>query len=425
MKIYSLLTVLISVFSYSSFAEDFLIKNATIHTASNKGVLKNTDIFVSDGFIMQVGSELVIDGKHTVVDATNKHVTPGLINSSTHLGLVEIGAASSTVDYRTSNESLGASFSIAPAINFHSTLIPQSRINGLTRAIVRPAGGHSIFQGQGSAIALVSHQNGLIAEDVAMYASYGVGGANISGGSRASAYAMLDKALEEANYLRNNRSRYLPGFDWEFSQSVQDLDSLKKVIEKKIPLIVSVHRSDDILQMLQLAKKYEIRLIISGASEAWMVAEAIAKAKVPVIMDPILNLPGSFESLGIRLEGAAILSRAGVKLAFTGIDWQSTHNAYLVRQSAGNAVSYGMDSEEALKAMTINTAEIFGLENYGQIAIGMEADLVIWDGEPLEITTNADRVFIKGVEQPMVSRATRLRDRYWDLKDISNKAYTR
>jgi len=416
---------LLTLFSINLSAEDFLIKNATVHTVTEQGVLENSDIYVSDGFIMQVGSGLVVEGKHTVIDAKGKHVTPGLMNASTHLGLVEIGAASSTVDYQTNNESLGASFSIAPAINFLSTLIPQNRINGLTRAIVRPGGGRSIFQGQSSAIALLSDPQGLIEEDIAQYASYGVAGANISGGSRGSAYAVLDKALEEANYLRNNRSRYLAGFDWKFSQSVQDLDSLKRVLEKKIPLVISVHRSDDILQMIKLAKKHEVRLVISGASEAWKVAEEIAKANVPVIMDPILNLPGSFESLAIRLEGAAILSKAGVKLVFTGIDWQSTHNAYLVRQSAGNAVAYGMDANEALKAMTINAAEVFGIENYGQIAIGMEADLVIWDGEPLELMTNPDHVLIKGVKQPMVSRATRLRDRYWDLKNIPQKAYIR
>ena len=349
-------------------AEDFLIKNATVYTSSDKGVLENTDIYVSDGFIMQIGQNLTPGGKHKIIDATGKHVTPGLINASTHLGLVEIGAASSTVDYHTSNESLGASFSIAPAINFRSSLIPQSRMNGLTRAIVRPASNHSLFQGKGSAIALLSSQEGLIKEDVAQYAIYGVAGANVAGGSRGAAYALLDQALEEANFLRNNRSRYLAGYNWQFSQSVRDLDSLKDVLEKKVPLIVSAHRSDDILQMLKLAKKHEIRLVISGASEAWMVAEDLAKAEVPVIIDPILNLPGSFESLAIRLEGAAILSKAGVKLAFTGIDWQSTHNAYLVRQSAGNAVAYGMDAHEALKAMTINTAEIFGIKHYGQIA---------------------------------------------------------
>lgn len=420
-----LITTLFLSASVSVLAEDFLIKNATIHTASQQGVLSDTDIYVSDGFIMQVAKNIKLKSKHTVIDAKGKHITPGLINASTQLGLVEIGAASSTVDHSTKNKQQGASFNIAPAINFRSTLMPQNRINGLTRAIVQPGGGTSIFQGEGSAIALLSNRQGLISEQVAQYASYGIAGANIAGGSRASAYAMLDKALDEANYLRHNRNQYKPGFDWRFSQSLQDLDALKIVLERKIPLVISVHRSDDILQMINLAKKHSIRLVIAGASEAWMVANEIARANVPVIIDPILNLPGSFESLAIRLDGAAILNDAGVKLLFTGIDWQSTHNGYLVRQSAGNAVAYGMPAEDAIKAMTINTAEVFGIENYGKIAVGMEADIVVWDGEPLELSTNADVVLIKGVDQPMASRATRLRDRYWDLKDIEKKAFTR
>jgi len=427
MKIFFRVVVSLSVFttSLSVIAEDFLIKNATIHTASKQGVLSSTDIYVSDGFIMQVAKNISLKSKHTLIDATGKHITPGLINASTQLGLVEIGAAASTVDYSTKNEQQGASFNIAPALNFRSTLIPQNRINGLTRAIVRPAGGTSIFHGQGSAITLLSERQGAVSEQVAQYASYGIAGANISGGSRASAYSVLDKALDEANYLRHNRNQYKPGFVWNFSQSLQDLDALKAVLEKKIPLVISVHRSDDIMQMIALAKKHSIRLIIAGASEAWMVANQIARAKVPVIMDPILNLPDSFESLSIRLDAAAILNDAGVKLAFTGVDWQSTHNAYLVRQSAGNAVAYGMPAEDAIKAITINTAEIFGIKNYGQISVGMETDIVVWDGDPLELTTNADVVLIKGNNQPLVSRATRLRDRYWDLKDIQNKAFTR
>ena len=414
----------LALINCTSNAEDFLIKNATLHTATKQGVLNETDVYISDGFILQIGRGIQVKSKHTLIDAKGKHVTPGLINASTQLGLVEIGAASSTVDGSTKNEMQGASFSIAPAINFRSTLIPQNRMNGLTRAIVRPSGGTSIFQGQGSAIALLSDQQGLVSEQIAQYASYGAAGANIAGGSRASAYSVLDKALDEANYLRHNRSEYKAGYDWSFSQSLQDLDALKPVLEKQIPLVISAHRSDDILQMIKLAKKHSVRIILAGASEAWMVADEIARAKIPVIMDPILNLP-SFESLSIRLDAAAILNAAGVKLVFTGIDWQSTHNGYLVRQSAGNAVAYGMPEEDALKAMTINTAEVFGIKNYGQIVIGMEADLVVWDGDPMELTTNADVVLIKGISQPMVSRATRLRDRYWDLENMQTKAFTR
>ncbi len=419
------ISLILSLLAINVFAKDYLIKNATVHTASELGVLDRTDILISDGFIMELGKNLKVGANVEVIDANGKHLTPGLINAVTQIGLVEISAAASTVDHTTKQEGVGASFNIAPAINFRSTLIPQNRINGLTRAIVVPGFGNSIFAGSSSAIALLSDMTGMISENVAQHAVYGVAGAGFNGGSRAAAHMALDKALEDANYLRHNRRRFEPGFESHFSLSIADLDALKPVLERKIPLIISVHRSDSIIRVIALAKKHNIKIVLQGASEAWVVANQIARANVPVIIDPILNLPGSFSSLSSRIDAASILHNAGVKLVFTGKDWQSTHNGYLVRQSAGNAVSHGLPAAEALKAMTINTAEVFGIKNYGQIKVGMEADVVIWDGDPMEVTTNADQVFIKGQRQPMVSRATRLRDRFWDLNDNKNKAYVK
>jgi len=414
-------SLILSLSAFNVNAKDYLIKNATVHTASDVGVINRGDVLISDGFIMELGKNLSAGSNVEVIDAQGKHLTPGLINAVTQIGLVEISAASSTVDHTTKQEGVGASFNIAPAINFRSTLIPQNRINGLTRAIVVPGFGNSIFAGSSSAIALLSDMTGMISENVAQHAVYGVGGAGFNGGSRAAAHMALDKALEDANYLRHNRRRFEPGFESHFSLSIADLDALKPVLEKKIPLIINVHRSDSIIRIIALAKKHNIKIVLQGASEAWVVANEIARANVPVIIDPILNLPNSFSSLSSRIDAASILHNAGVKMVFTGM--QSTHNGYLVRQSAGNAVSHGLPAEEALKAMTINTAEVFGIKNYGQIKVGMEADVVIWDGDPMEVTTNADQVFIKGQKQPMVSRATRLRDRFWDLNDNKNKAY--
>jgi imidazolonepropionase-like amidohydrolase len=401
-------------------SEDFLITNAKVYSLTDKGVLNNTDIYVSDGYVMDVGHKLKPQGRYQTIDAAGRSVTPGFINSTTQLGLVEISAASSTVDYTTTHSSHKASFSIYSAINMFSTLIPHNRINGLTRAIVTPSNHANVFQGSGAAVALLSSDNGLLRDNVAQYVNYGVVGSKASGGSRASAYATIDKALQEANYLRNNRSRFGPGYDWHFSQSIEDLDALKLVLERKIPLVVNVNRRSDILQIVKLADKHSVNLIISGGAEAWTVADKLARAKIPVLMDPMLNVPESFESLAIRSDAAAILSKSGVDLIF---GFASSHNAYLVRQSAGNAIANGLSEQQALKALTVNPARYFGIENYGTISIGMEADLVVWDGEPFEVTTNPDVVIIKGERQPMASRATRLRDRYWSLKNIENKAF--
>ncbi|TQV75249.1 amidohydrolase family protein [Aliikangiella marina] len=413
------LSLLASLFTFQANAENYLIKNATVHTATAKGTLKNVDVLVQNGRIVKVGQELAVAGKATVVDGTGKHVTPGLINAATRMGLVEISAVANTVDASTKLENMGASFNISPAINFRSTLIPQNRINGLTRAIVLPGNGKSIFAGQGAAIKLTDTLEGLLSDNVAQVAAYGESGAGQAGGSRASAMKQLDQALSDADYYRKNQTRFMPGTDFKLSQSTNDLKALFPVLDRKTPLVISAHRADDIQRLIALANKHNIKIVISGGGEAWLVADDLAKAKVPVIMDPMQNLP-RFESLAVRLDGAAKLYRAGVKLLFTG---GGSHNGYLVRQSAGNAVAYGLPAEAAIEAMTINTAEVFGITNYGQIRVGMDADIVLWDGDPLDVTSNPDLVLIQGKNIPLVSRATRLRDRYWELKGNHEQAY--
>ncbi|MCW8877598.1 MAG: amidohydrolase family protein [Kangiellaceae bacterium] len=415
----ALVTLSTSIFSIGLQAESYLFKNATLHTATAKGSLKNADLLVRDGKIAQIGIDLTATDGVKVVNAKGKHVTPGFINASTNLGLVEIGAVSSTVD--ASTKKLGASFDISAAVNFRSTLIPQNRINGLTRAVVMPRFGKSLFAGQGAVIALHSTEKGLLKSKAVQLARYGTSGASHAGGSRAAALAMLDKALSEAKYLRANQAKFTPGIKYQFSQSLPDLKALFPVLERKIPLVITANRADDIVNIIGLSKKHKFKLIISGAKEGWLVADQIAAAKVPVVMDPMRNLPG-FDSLAVRLDGAARMYQAGVKLIFVG---GGSHNAYLARQSAGNAVAYGVPHAVAIEAMTINPAEVFGISNYGQLEIGMEADVVVWDGDPLEVTSNAEFVLIQGQNQPMVSRATRLRDRYWELKGNQEQAFTK
>lgn len=396
------------VFSANAQSETYLIKNATLYTATAKGTLNQADLLVENGVIVEVGQNIAAQPGTQVIDATAKSVTPGLINAFTNLGLVEIDAVDSTVDAASEGHQFGASFDISPAINFRSTLIPQNRINGLTRAVVLPWSKESVFAGTGAVIALNSSVDGLIKANAAQMAYYGDTGAGFSGGSRASAMAMLERALQDARYLRENESRLFQGGNWQLSQSRENLQALYPVLDAVQPLIIHAHRADDILRLVKLAQKYQIKLVIEGGGEAWMVAELLADAQVPVIIDPISNIP-TFESLTVRLDGAAKLYQAGVKLLFTG---GGSHNAYLVRQSAGNAVAHGLPAEAAIEAMTINTAEVFDIKNYGQLRAGMDADIVIWDGDPLEVTSLPDWVMIQGVVQPLVSRASRLRDRY-------------
>jgi imidazolonepropionase-like amidohydrolase len=173
-----------------------------------------------------------------------------------------------------------------------------------------------------------------------------------------------------------------------------------------------VDRAADIRQVLKLAKRNGSHAVIVGGAEAWVVAEALAAAQVPVMLDGLTNLPGSFDELGATLENAARLQHAGVRIAFMQ-SGDATHNARKGRQGAGNAVAHGLPWDAALVALTSAPADIFGVgDHLGRIQVGFEADLVLWSGDPLEVTSMATQMWIGGVEQSMRSRQTELRDRY-------------
>jgi len=178
------------------------------------------------------------------------------------------------------------------------------------------------------------------------------------------------------------------------------------------PVIFDVDRAADIRQVIALAQREKLRAVIKGGQEAWRVAPELAAAHIPVVLNPLDDLPASFDVVGATLENAARLNRAGVKIAFS-LDDPQAHNIRKVRQTAGIAVAHGLPAEAALAAMTVNPAEILGVAGRnGSIARGRPADLVLWSGDPLEVTTLAERVFIQGQAQPMQSRQTALRDRY-------------
>jgi len=178
----------------------------------------------------------------------------------------------------------------------------------------------------------------------------------------------------------------------------------------RIPLIVAVNRASDIEAAIRLAEDFALRLVVLGGSEAWKVAPQLASARVPVMLDPLANLPGSFDRLGATLEDAARLQRAGVSVAFASSDGKNARN---LTQSAGNAVAYGMNYDAALRAITVNPGRIFGIDrSYGTLKPGKLADVVVRSGDPLEVTSFADQVIIEGRIIPMTSRSTLLRDRY-------------
>ena len=400
-------------------AQTILIKNAKIVSGDPRNQHQQADILIKDGRISNIASGLSVADSAQVIDASGKTVSAGFFNAETQLGITEVGAVKSTRDYSTENARITASLRVADAFNANSTLIPHNRMLGITHALVQPQSDQGLFAGMAALIDL-SGGDTVLNESAAMVVTLGASGSELAGGSRAAAMAILREAIEDTRDYVANRDSFNRGNRRDYSLSRHDLEALSPVIRGQVPILAHVNRASDIKHLLKFAKQQKLKLILSGAAEAWMVAEQIAVQKVPVILDPIANLPASYESIGSRLDNAKLLNQAGVTLLFTGMGWQNTHNAFLVRQSAGNAVANGLPYVAAIKALTINPGNVFNLKGYGDVKVGSDASLVIWSGDPLELSSAVERVFIRGVDFPLHSRATRLRDRYWNQYKRAN-----
>lgn len=388
-------------------AQDLLIRNARVHTVSDRGTLERADVLVRGGRIAAVGTNLAAAGA-TVIDANGRPLTPGLFGGITALGVVEVSQEPTTVDNASPHgDEKGAppeprpEFDVTLSFNPDSAVIGVNRVEGITYAMVAPAGvsGNAVISGQGSVARLDGRPEAMLAPSRTLFANLG---ADVS---RAAQFMLLEQAVREARpapQLRDSDFRLLT-------------PTGREVLARYLGggrIAFSVDRATDIRQVLAFAKAQGARPVVVGGAQAWQVAGQLAQAKVPVVLDPLVDLPGSFDQLGATLENAARLQKAGVRIAFTNLN-DETHNARKVRQAAGVAVAHGLPWEAGLAALTANPAEIFGLgAEYGRIAPGYVADLVLWSGDPLEVTTVAEQVWIDGRAQSMRSRQTELRDRY-------------
>ena len=405
-----------------ALAQSLLIKDAKVITLSDQGTLQMGDVLVKDGRIVQVAEALDGITADLVIDGRGKVVTPGIIAPDSELGLTEIGAAASTNDSAVQDASIGAGFNPVVAFNPRSTLIPFNRAGGVTRAVVLPSSEEKIFAGQGFAITLAGTFESVTHDALLQKIYFGEYGAELAGGSRARAYEQIASALSQAREYAGNRDAIRRGEWRELGFSIEDLEALQPLLSGEQPVLIRANRASDILQLLALAKEYNLKLIVEGAAEGWMVAEQLAASRVPVVIDAMGNSPSAFEKLGARLENAALLQKAGVTVVIGAPVYAGTHNSYLSRQGAGNAVAYGLPFEEGVRAITANPARVFGLPG-GVLAPGGVADLVLWSGDPLEVTSFAELVVIDGKPQSLENRSTRLRDRYLHPKAGTGHAY--
>jgi imidazolonepropionase-like amidohydrolase len=394
-----------------------LIRHGTIHTVGKAGTIKDGEVLIEHGKIAAVGKDLTVPKGATIIDAKGKPVTPGIMASYTQLGIEEVEMVNESNDSTADQTTDSAAFDVADAINPNSTLIPIARIAGVTRSLTAPNMGKGVFYGQAAIIDLGLGPDLIDKRHAAMLVTLGPVGMDRDRGTRPDTWAKFREVLDDAREYWANRAAYhRPGGSRDQRSIRIDLDALGPVIKGEEPLLVHAERASDIRQAVHYATAHHLKIVILGAEEGWMVASELAAAHVPVIVDTQQNLPTTFSDIGATLKNAARMDAAGVTVTFMPESMAPAHYARTITQVAGNAVSYGMPWDHALAAITTNPAKVWGIaDHYGTLETGKDADVVIWDGDPLEVTSAPTAVFIKGARIPMVSRQTLLRDRYRDL----------
>jgi len=374
--------------------------------------IDNGTVVIENGKIVAVGASVRVPAGATVIDAKGKWVTPGLVNAATQLGLVEIGAVAESNDGRARGErAVAAAFRAWDALNPASALWAPATNEGITSVAVLPGGGFVAGQAAVADTALSASGGMVRREAVAMVVNLHSPAAAETG-ARAEQMARLREVLTDARVYATRKEAFESGNTRALATGRANLEALAPVVNGTMPLLVGVERASDIEAVLGLARDLQLKVAILGGAEAWLVADKLAAANVPVLTGALDNIPTSFAALGARQENAALLRKAGVRVAIIAGEGE-TFNVRNVRQHAGNAVAYGLPWDEALRAITLTPAEVFGVDgSIGTLQPGRDANIVVWDGDPLELTTSATHVFVGGRSAMRPSRQDMLTERY-------------
>ncbi len=409
-----LIAILILIAAASASSQTIAITNGTVYPVGSAPI-QNGTVLIRDGVIIAVGAGVVVPAGAARIDATGKVVTPGLINSQTELGVIEIDQVKETNDVTAKGtNNVSAAFRVWDGLNPASVTFGPARNEGITSAIIAPRGG--LVAGQAAVVDLVSgHAAEMIRKaPIAMLAQ--VDNPTSAGTSaRGELMSKLRALLNDAAFYLTRRGDYDRGSSRTLNATSADLEALIPVINGQMPLIIEANRMDEIDAALKLARDYHLKLIITGGAEAWLSADHLAAAQVPVMTGAMSNLPSSFATLNQRQENAGLLRRAGVRvilIATSGTD-VSRFNARNVKYEAGNAVAYGMSHDDALRAVTLTPAEVFGVSDHiGSLEPGKDANVVVWSGDPFEFSTRVEHVMIRGREILEPSRQDMLIERY-------------
>jgi hypothetical protein len=400
------------------FAQDLLIRNATVHTAAARGSLEHSDVLVQGGVIRAVGPGLSAPAGVAVVEAAGKPLTPALFGGITDVGIEEVSGESATVDstLKLDDQPLRPEFDVTLAFNPDSVLIPVARLDGIGFTLLGANTGGGFIAGQGGVVRLDGSADPVGPQ--ALFIRLGASGAELTGTSRAAQWMLLEQMVSEA------RGR-VPADSPHALLTPAGRATLARYLAGQGRIVVQVDRAADIRQLLRWAGREKVKIAIAGGAEAWRLAPQLAQAGVLVFVDGLGNLPTSFDQLGATLQNAARLQAAGVPVSFAQRD-DASHNARKMRQLAGNAVANGLPWGDGLAGLTRVPAQALGVgDRLGTIEPGKLADLVLWEGDPLDVGHYAEQVWLGGRAMPMRSRQTELRDRYQAPASSEPRAYSR
>lgn len=413
------LSILISALMLSSAplaAQTVAITGGKVVIGDGSDPIKGGTVLIRDGVVVAAGNLSAIPANAQVIDATGKWVTPGIFAGFSRIGLTEVDAVDGSNDTVASKSAFNAGLDIAPAIDPYRSAIAVNRSAGVTRAVVAPSAGGNMFAGQGAIADLGNDISPVTKARAFQFVEFGEEGASLAGGSRVASHATFRAMLREAQEYGAGKGN----FDDDLLRA-EDAKALLRVLRGETRLLVHVEGANDILQIIDLKREYSaLKLVLVGVSEGWRVADKIAASGVPVIASALNDLPVSFEQLSATQSNIGRMKRAGVKVAIGMIDDRDAHQLRYSRQYAGTLVSLskvprasGLSWNEAFAAISSAPADIMGVgDKLGSLKSGRAADVVIWDGDPLELSSAAEALYIDGVPQPMQNRQNRLRDRY-------------
>ncbi|HJU74115.1 MAG TPA: amidohydrolase family protein [Gemmatimonadaceae bacterium] len=403
----------LALLAASAEAQTVAITGARIHPVSGPRIDNGTLIF-ENGRITQLGAGLPCPSGAECIEARGRWVTPGIFNALTTLGVNEVGQVQATQDARARGDrGIAATFEAWQGLNPASPHLQVTRNDGVIVAGVIPGG--NFVSGQAAVIDLSTGtlRDMIVRAPAAIVADMANTGEN-RGQARGEVIGRMDALLEDARNYRPGRNEVERGSTRPTAAPSRDLQALGLVLSRRVPLILEADRASDIEAALAMARKHNVRLIISGAAEAWLVAAQLARDSVPVIVGSLNNSPQSFSSLGARQENAALLRRAGARVIIAG--GADAFNARNVKYEAGVAVAFGLPWDDALRAITLEPARALDVaDRVGSLERGKDATLVVWNGDPLELTTRPTHVFVRGRNVLAPSRQDELMRRYLTL----------